>query len=74
MATSLSGAYEVWSQGVRDNEFLVEMRLQNLEPQEAPKHEASPTRPRGEVVEVIGGSDAENESGWEDMSEAGSTL
>lgn len=29
---SLSNLVGAWSQGVRDKEFLVEMRLQNLEP------------------------------------------
>jgi hypothetical protein len=30
-ASAMSGAFQTWSQGVRDTEFLVELRLQNRE-------------------------------------------
>jgi E3 ubiquitin-protein ligase MARCH6 len=28
-ASAMSGVFQIWSQGVRDKEFLVELRLQN---------------------------------------------
>ena len=34
MAGSLGGVFISWSQSVRDKEFLVEMRLRNLEPED----------------------------------------
>ncbi|KAI0788709.1 hypothetical protein C8Q75DRAFT_879244 [Abortiporus biennis] len=36
-AMAVSGLVGIWSQGVRDKEFLVEMRLQNLEPDQEKK-------------------------------------
>lgn len=70
MVTSLSNAYDSWSQGVRDKEFLVEMRLQNLEPSNSNKPASSSVN-RGEVVEVIDGPAFENadDSAWEDASD-----
>jgi hypothetical protein len=45
--------YLKWSQTVRDKEFLVEMRLRNLEPEET----------KGKMVEKRGGAGAKRGSG-----------
>jgi E3 ubiquitin-protein ligase MARCH6 len=72
MASSLQAIYESWQQGIRDQEFLVEMRLQNFEKDK--KHEdeiialeetlamAPESSPQAAMAE---------EGDWDDISDVG---
>lgn len=53
----LSKATQSWSQTIRDKEFLVEMRLRNLEEQEAAANEARAGGRQAAVVAEIEGED-----------------
>ena len=47
----LAAMYLKWAQSVRDKEFLVEMRLRNLEPEEAKEKNAEKKEERGKERE-----------------------
>jgi E3 ubiquitin-protein ligase MARCH6 len=58
-AMSLVGVFAKWTQGIRDKEFLVELRLRNLDsPRKAEKVEPSAVESTGDQEEdEIGGEE-----------------